>query len=175
MDEPRKKDRTNMVQLLIVVVGFVLVAYCAMVSLMTRDPLWFLGESEAHPSRIVVYHAGQRTELVPGQAGFDDLASAVQTSLAQGFARLSSLGLSDKSLQDAYTQFVTLEVFFDQPVKLHTWFHAGRTTQMLFPITGRHSEESVVLLGQGGKYRAGAPVLHTMEPIRETLRAHGFY
>jgi len=175
MNEPPKKDRTNIIQLLIVLVAAVLVAYCAMVGLTARDPLWFLGGSEAHPSRIVVYHAGQRTELVPGQGGFEDLASAVETSLAQGFARLSSLGLSDKSLQDAYTQFITLEVFFDQPVRLHTWFYAGRTTQMLFPITGRHSEESVVLLGQRGKYRAGAPVLNTTEPIREALRAHGFY
>ena len=105
----------------------------------------------------------------------EELAGAVQTSLAQGFARLSNLGFSEKSLQDAYTRYVTLEVFFGQPVKMHTWFYPGRTTQMLFPITGSHSEMSVVLLGDEGHYRAGAPVLKTREPILEALKSLGFY
>jgi len=156
-------------------VGFVLLAYYGIVSLTSRDPLWFLKRVEGQPSRMVVYHGGQRTELLPGEAGFNELASAVQTSLAQGFARLSDLGFSEESLQDAYARYVTLEVFFDQPVELHTWFYPGRTTQMLFPITGRHSEMSVVLLGDRGRYRAGAPVLETIEPIQEALKDLGFY
>ncbi|MGD2205663.1 MAG: hypothetical protein PVH17_02690, partial [Anaerolineae bacterium] len=62
-----------------------------------------------------------------------------------------------------------------QPVELHAWFPTGRTTQMLFPITGRHSELSAVLLGDEGQYRAGAPILNDMEPIRETVQSLGFY
>ena len=170
-----RSAKTNTAQLLIVLVGSVLLAYYGIVSLTSRDPLWFLRRSEGQPSRIVLYRAGERTELLPGQAGFDELASAVQTSLAQGFARLSGLGFSEQSLHDAYTRDVTLEVFFDWPVELHTWFYAGRTTQMLFPITGRHAEMSAVLLGEGGQYRAGAPVLKTTEPIRGALKCLGFY
>ena len=170
-----RSAKTNTGQLLILLVGSVLLSYYVIVSLTSRDLLWFLRRVEHQPSRIVVYHAGQRTELLPGQAGFDELASAVQTSLAQGFARLSNLGFSETSLQDAYTRYVTLEVLFDQPVEMHTWFYPGRTTQMLFPITGRHSEMSVVLLGDGGHYRPGAPVLKTTEPIREALKSLGFY
>jgi hypothetical protein len=45
----------------------------------------------------------------------------------------------------------------------------------LFPITGRHSDLSIVLLGDESQYRVGAPVLKTMEPIRETLKALGYY
>ncbi len=99
----------------------------------------------------------------------------MQATLDQGFARLTSLGLSEQSLQDAYTQYVTLEVFFDQPVALRSWFDPGRTTQMLFLITGRHAEMSVVLLGDKGQYRPGAPALKTMELIQESLRTLGFY
>jgi len=65
-------------------------------------------------------------------------------------------------------------VFFDQPVKLHTWFDPGRTTQMLFLITGPYADMSVVLLGDQGQYRAGAPVLKTLDPIREALKSLGF-
>jgi hypothetical protein len=170
-----KNDRTNTIQLLVLIVGVVILSYWAVVSLTARDPLWFAGEFEGQPSRVVVYHMGQRTELLPGQAGFDELASAVQATLDQGFARLTSLGLSEQSLQDAYAQYVTLEVFFDQPVTLRSWFNAGRTTQMLFLITGRHAEMSVVLLGDQGEYRAGAPALKTMEPIQGSLKSLGFY
>jgi len=46
---------------------------------------------------------------------------------------------------------------------------------MLFLITGPYAEMSVVLLGEQGKYRAGAPVLKTMEPVREALKSLGFY
>jgi hypothetical protein len=103
------------------------------------------------------------------------LADAIQISLAEGFARLSNLGFSEGSLQDAYAQYITLEIFFDGPIELHAWFPTGRTTQMLFPITGRHSGMSVVLLGDEGQYRAGAPVLNSTEPIREALKTLGYY
>jgi hypothetical protein len=45
---------------------------------------------------------------------------------------------------------------------------------MLFPITGRHSDLSVVFLGRNGQYMAGGPVLQTTEPIRGALRALGY-
>ena len=145
-----------------------------MISMTSRDPLWFLRGFEDRPSRIVVYQGGQRTEFLPGQAGFAELAEGVEASLTQGFARLTNTGFSDNTLQNAYTQYLTLEVFWDQPVDLHAWFHTGRTTQMLFPITGPHSELSIVLLGDGGNYRAGAPALNSLEPVHEALRSLGY-
>jgi hypothetical protein len=175
MTQPARKNRTNTIQLLVALVGFFLLAYYATVSLFSRDPLWFLRMFSDEPSRIVVYHDGRRTELQPGQADFDELSRAVQASLAEGFKRLTSVGFSEQTLREAYTQHLTLEVFFDQPVDLHAWFRTGRTTQLLFPITGRHSELSIALLGDGGEYRSGAPALNNMEPIRETLRSQGYY
>ncbi len=175
MSRTTRKDRTNTIQLLILLVGFVLLFYCAITSLTAREPLWFLSDFKGQPSHIVVYHAGQRTELGAGQAGFNELTGAVETSLAGGFVQLTSLGLSEHSLEEAYTRYVTLEIFFDQPVELRTWFNPGRTTHMLFLITGPYSDMSVVLLGDEGQYRAGAPALKTIEPIREALKALMFY
>jgi hypothetical protein len=45
----------------------------------------------------------------------------------------------------------------------------------LFLVTGRYAEMSVVLLGDQGHYRPGAPALKTMEPIQEGLKSLGFY
>ena len=83
----------------------------------------------------------------------------MRASLAQGVARQSGIGLSEGSLQDAYNQYVTVEVFFDRPVKLHAWFNTDSPTQMLFPITGRHSETQRCVPGRQRQIhvkRAGA-------------------
>jgi hypothetical protein len=170
----RRKDSTNTLALLLILVVAIVGAYYGMVALTTHDPLWFLTEFEDRPSRIVVYHAGEHTELLHGDAGFNVLSTAVQASLAQGFARLTDSGYSKQTLREAYTEHLTLEVFWTRPIELHTWFPAGRTTRMLFPITGNLSEMSVVLLGDESQYRAGAPVLEDMEPIRQALRDLGY-
>jgi hypothetical protein len=169
------RHRTNTLQLVLLVVGFGLLFYYAVTAMMARDPRWFTGEFRGQPSRIVVYHSGERDELRSGREGFDQLERAVASCLDQGFARLSSIGLSEASLHDAYTEDITLEVIFESPVELHTWFNPGRTTQMLFLITGRYGDLSIVLLGDDGRYRSGAPVLQDMEPIREALRSLGYY
>lgn len=174
MEGRAKGGGTNTLVLVALLLGIVALGYYATVALTSRDPLWFLRGVEDRPARFVVYRAGQHTALGPGDPGFAELVDAVQTSLAGGFARLSSTGFSEQTLQEAYTQHVTLEVFWDQPIELHAWFPTGRTTQMLFPITGHHAELSLVLLGDAGHYRAGAPVLETMEPIRDALRSLGY-
>ena len=68
-----------------------------------------------------------------------------------------------------------MEVFFERPVKLHAWFDTGEPTQMLFPLTGRHAELSIVLLGQNGKYLASPPALKTVEPLREAVQSLGYH
>jgi len=166
-----KKDVTNTVVLLILLVGAGLVGYYATVALTTKDPLWFLKGVDDQPSRIIVYHDAQITELQAGDPGFDEIATAVQATLAEGFARLTNIGYSEQSLQQAYSEHTSLEVIWSRPVDLHTWFPAGRTTQMLFPITGRHAEMEIVLLGDNGQYRAGAPVLKDINPIWDVLES----
>ena len=175
MKRPRGKDPTNTIQGIAIVLVFVFLATYGFFSLMARDPVWFVGGFEDRPSRIIVYHHGERTELRPGEDGFEELSNAAVTSLEAGFARLTSLGLSEPSLQDAYTRDVSLELFFERPVEIHTWFSTGRTTQMLFLITGRYSELKVVMLGDEGDYRSGAPQLKSWEPVREALKSLGYY
>ena len=170
------RSRTHPLKMALLVIVLLLLIVYGTISVSAQDFLWFLKGFENRPTLIVVYHhEGKRTELRPGQSGFDDLAAAIQTSLAQGLDRPSGMGFSDASLLDAYTRYVSVEVFFDQPVKLHAWFNTGEPTQMLFPITGRHSELTIALLGQNGQYLSSPPVLKTIEPIREALKTLGYY
>jgi hypothetical protein len=168
--------RTRPLRMILLVIGLVLLIGYGTVSVTSQDLLWFLKRFEYRPARIVVYHhEGKRTELGPGTPGFEELAAAIQASLAAGAERPSGIGFSDASLLDAYSQYVSVEAFFHEPVKLHTWFDTGAPTQMLFPITGRHSELSLVLLGTHGRYLASPPALKTVEPIRQALKSLGYY
>jgi len=171
---PTDKLNTNVLGMLVAVIGFGLLAIYAVIAFTARDAFWFLTYFDERPARITIYHGGQRTELQRGDPGFAELAEAVRVSLAQGVARQSGIGLSDGSLQDAYDLYITVEAFFDGPVKLHTWFNTDQPTQMLFPITGRHSDLTVVFLGREGKYMSGAPALKTTGPIQDVLRAQGY-
>jgi hypothetical protein len=174
MRQPTDRLRTNVGGMLVSVIGFLLLAYYAVTALSARDAFWFLNRFDDKPVRMMVYHAGQQTELLSGDPGFAELAEAVRASLAAGVARPSGIGLSPGSLEDAYKQYITLEAFFDRPVKLHASFNTGYPRQMLFPITGRHSDLNVVFLGVEGTYMSDAPVLKTTEPIRKALQAAGF-
>lgn len=170
-----ERTATHPLRMLLLVTGFLLAALYVTIVVSTDDWLWFLPHFDARPDRIIIYHGGgKRTELRAGQEGFSELASAIQTCLSSGAKRPSGIGFSDASLLDAYTRFLTVEAFFDRPVQLHAWFDTEEATQMLFPITGRHSDLSLVLLGNDGTYLSSPPVLDSIEPLREALHELGY-
>jgi len=172
---PTDKLRTNVPKMLIAVVGFILVVAYGTVAFSAQDLVWFLTDFDARPERVVVYHGGQRTEYLSGAPDFDRLAEAVRASLASGVTRPSGIGMSADSLQEAFSQFVTVEAFFAQPIKLHAWFNTAHPTQMLFPITGRHSDQPIVFLGSNGQYLSNAPVLNSVQPLRDALQSTGLH
>jgi hypothetical protein len=176
MRKETDKIKTGPVRMLVLVAGFVAVLVYGTISVAAEDLFWFMKGFGEQPARIAVYHdGGKRTELRPGDTGFAELNDAIQACLSAGAERPSGIGLSDASLLDAYTRYLTVEVFFERPVKLHAWFDTGEPTQMLFPLTGRHAELSIVLLGQNGKYLASPPALKTVEPLREAVQSLGYH
>jgi len=168
------KVHTNLAAMLLsVLILGVGVAY-SVIAYTTQDAAWFVSRFDDVPERVIVYHEGQKTEYTVGTPGYVELAEGVRSSLNSGVARFSSTGLSEESLQEAYTRYVSVEVFFAQPVRLHAWFFTGQPTQMLFLITGRHSDEAAVFLTATGKYMSGPPVLKNRQPLLDALASLGY-
>lgn len=164
----------TLLKMILVVVIFIVATYFLTIVYVTGDWLWFRKGFDSRPYRIVVYQNGQPREFREGDDGYDTLAEAMRQSLDQGVYRASGVGLSEESLRDAYGKYLTVEVFFVQPVKLHASFFTGNPTQMLIPITGRHSELNVVFLGGKNGYNVNAPALKTTQPLREALTSLGY-
>jgi hypothetical protein len=173
---PGRPAHTHWLRLAFLLAGVLfLVAYGAP-ALIAQDPLWFFNRLDRRPVHIVIHHQkGQSTELWPGHPHFDPLAEAVRVCLSRGLEQPSGLSLSDASLSSTNDRSVTVEAIFLRPVRLHTWFGTDESSRMLFPITDRHPELSLVILGQNGAYLSSPPVLRTIEPLRETLRSLGYY
>jgi hypothetical protein len=174
MDQNSPRIRYNLFGLLIGFAGFVAVVIYGSIALAAQDFLWFVTSFNERPIRVIVYNAGKKTVLEPGQPGFPELSTAILGTLNLGVARQSGIGLSVGSLQDAYTKYETVEAFYSHPVKIHAPFYTHVATQMLFPITGRHSDLAVVFLGYGGNYLSDSPALNSTEPISIALHALGF-
>jgi len=169
-----KDPVANLIKFLIIFVVLIFITIFMSNASTAQDWEWYKNGFTDRPNRLLIHKDGQQTVLLPGQPDFDEIADAVTASLNEGVHTQSGTGLSEVSLDEAYNRYTTLEVFFAQPVKLHTWFFTGHPTQMLFPLTGRHSDWPIVFLGEEGVYRSNAPVLKTKDPLVTVLKKLGY-
>ena len=174
METPKSKSGPSILSLFLTLVVFIAAAVYGTIALAAQDWLWFRSGFKVKPDRVVIYHNGEKAEFTQGDVGYEALAAAVRDSLDRGVARQSGIGMGEVSLQEAYQKYLTVEAFFYSPVKLHAWFNTYLPTQMLFPITGRHSELRVVFLGMDGRYMTNGPVLKDLSPLRAALLELGY-
>lgn len=157
--------------MLIVVIGFLVLIPVLVIAIGTQDVFWFRNGFDVLPYRVIVYSNGDAQEYLQGIPGYDQLAAGVRDSLAVGVQRGSAIGLSPESLADAYAKYTSVEAFFEGPVKLHAAVNTHQPNQMLFLITGRHTDYPIAFMGVDGKYYSNGPILMSNEPLRAALQA----
>lgn len=159
--------------LVVTLLALVAIGY-SVTALMLGDPAWFLPpEVDVPPERIIVYEAGTRHEIRPGDDMYEPLAQSIADALRTTIGFEETTGLSEISQQDAYERFVSVEAWYPKPLELHMRFRVVAPTHILLPITGRHVNKA--FLGTEKGYTAGALVLDPTrtERIRTLLRAMG--
>ncbi len=166
--------KTNLLSGLVVTILTILFIGYIFTSLLLGNFLWVLpAQVDVPPQRIIVYAAGTRYELGPDDPAYEPLAQAVADALRSSRGFSETTGLSAVSLQEAYERFVTVEVWYPEPIRLNLRFKTIDPTRVLIPISGRH--QNAAFLGTYDEYTAGALWLPSekVERIRAILRTLG--
>ncbi len=140
-------------------------------ALANDDPLWFLPIFNDKPQRIVVYQDGCRTELIPGQPGFDELTAAINQTLPQYDGFNATFGMSVESAKETREKQRAVEIFYAKPVTIHTPYRFGHPDSIFIPLSGYFADAYSVFGGRAGEYWAGALRLKSIEPIQRAAAA----
>ena len=137
---------------------------------------WFRTETvNVRPSRIVIIDNGQKSIISQGHADYLPLADALETSLSKlNNTDLVNIGLSEQTLADYDSQSLVLELYFDKPVVFNTMARTGEPTQLLIPISGRHSNGNYVFRGAQGDWWYGAMRMADSSSLHATLQSLGY-
>lgn len=163
---PRFRDM--LITVVLVLVGLVWFG----IALPDRDWLWFLPVFDEQAARIHLYRDGQEIVLFPGDEGYDEVNEAIN-QIVRHIRAKEPLGISRVSQQEYYTRFSAVEVFYDEPVLIHTIHGFPKADKYLFPQSGRHFDPPVVFAGMQWRpdYRGGALVLASREPLDKAVEA----
>lgn len=170
------KEGGSISQLLIIVALTILGIFYAIGWLNTGNALWMLPmQPEYEPQRIIIRDAGQETVLQKGQAGFNELSDALNTSFSDFTnADLVPIGLSEVALNEYNDEAFVLEVYYPQKIRFNLPARMKNVNQLLIPIEGRNAKERYVFMGYNGKWLAGALAMASDEALKQTLRDLGY-
>jgi len=135
-----------------------------------RDWLWFLPVFNEQPARIILYRDGEEIVLLPGERAYDDVNTAINQIVRKVKAK-EPLMMSLESLQETYDALSAVEVFYSEPVIIHTIQRFPMADKYLFPQSGPYAEPPVVFAGfqRWPDYREGALVLSSRAVLDEAV------
>lgn len=140
----------------------------------TGDLLWFLPGVADRAEQIILHDAGRTTVIGPDSPGYEAINAAINQVLSSRLGYQPQFGLSDATRERYYSQDRVIEVFYAEPIKLHSPYRIGKPTSLLIPLEGRHADQNIVFTGAGGEYWPGVLTVETTEPIKEALAQYGY-
>ena len=170
----QKKNSVLEPLLILVVIGVLIIYTLGVFS--SGNWMWFLSNTtELDLARVVIIDHGERHTFTREDADFEMLAAAVNESLHKfSNTDLVDIGLSDQTLDDYAQDGVLLELYFGRPIEFNTLARAGRPTQLLIPIQGRHADGGYVFRGDNGRWWFGAMRMENPQPLTDALRQLGY-
>lgn len=166
--KPRILDATVITAL------FILGTVYFVTALSTGDLVWILPYFAGEPARIVLYRQGESVEIAPDSPDYRTLNDALNRALSSVSNYHETLGMSDQTLADYRARSLALEIFYPQPVVIHSRFHFGRPNTLFIPLAGYHSQYDVVFGGINGSYWPGGLGLKGLPLLKEKLVELGY-
>ncbi|RME47442.1 MAG: hypothetical protein D6791_05795 [Chloroflexi bacterium] len=165
----------SIVQLLGVIALILVVSVYGLISLNTGDLLWFWPKFDAEPAGMMIHCYGRDVKLEPGTVPFSDITALVNQGLS-GAKRWDPLSLSDTTY-DEYQhspRMMTLEVFYEPPVRIHSQYKFfSDVDTLVVPLDGRHARYRVVFGRARGITGPGSFPMETAPLIAEYLNKEG--
>ena len=142
------------------------------IALPDQDWLWFLPVFKEQAARIHLYRDGEQIVLQPGDWGYEEVNEAVNQIVRHVRAK-EPLGISPTTQNEYYERFSAVEVFYAEPVLIHTLHGFPKADKYLFPQSGRHYDPPVVFAGMQRRadYRGGVLVLSSRDRLDEAVDA----
>jgi hypothetical protein len=137
-----------------------------------QDWLWFLPVFNEKATRIHLYRDGEQIVLQSGDPGYDEVNEAIN-QIVRHVKVKELLRLSPEAQEECYTQFSAVEVFYAEPVIIHTRHGFPKADKYLFPQSGHHDAPPVVFAGTQSQpdYRRGALVLESRDRLDQVVDA----
>ncbi len=156
----------------VVIIGFLLFM---VVSMNTRDLLWFWPGFSEIPVEIIVHCYGTDVEITPGQPAFEAVTNAVNTSLS-GSKRWDETSMSDVTYQDYKTspQAMAIELHYDPPAVIHSQYtYFKGVNWLVIPLDARLANTNAFFARTGNFTNSGSYHVKSMVPIITALQEQG--
>jgi len=176
MSPEHEARQPSILGLISTIVLFVLITVYGVISLNTRDLLWFWPKFENQPARILVHCYGEDVEITSASQFLDPMAQILNRTLS-GEKRWDPLSLSEITFDEYRTssRMLTVEVYYPDPVRIHTQTAFFSNVDILvIPLDARHSASNT-LFGrtQAGDQAAGSLHVESLDDLRGYLYTHG--
>ena len=136
------------------------------------DWLWFIPVFDEQPSRIHLHRDGEQIVLHPGDPSYDKVNEAVNQIVRHIRAKEPRQTLPEDQ-EEYYGQFSAVEVFYSEPVIIHTKHGFPRADKYLFPQSEGHHDPPAVFAGMQRQphYREEVLIVESRDRLDEAVDA----
>jgi hypothetical protein len=134
---------------------------------LSGDLRWFWPGVSEQPHEIVIWSNGQQTTVALSDPDYAAISGAVDEAISH-IVGSTDYGPSPETVAE-YRQSFAIEVFYDQPLQIHSRFNLGHPRQIMVPLTGSGYTEGRFFIGAGGIYRAAGPISKGLLPVRTAV------
>ena len=165
LNAPAKKASPMMIVGMLA--AFAVILVWAVPALLSGDFRWFVAGASAQPQRLSIWADGHETTLVPSDRDYPAISQAATEAITHIYG-LSEYGPSVQTI-DEYRQSFALEVFYAEPLQIHSRFNLGHPRHVMVPLTGTGYKEGRFFIGSDGSYWAAGPRTHGDEAVRAAV------
>jgi len=124
-------------------------------ALTNGDLLWFLHSFTPRADWIVIYWDGETTMLFPGDPHYNEVMDAFADAVAHWSGYENGVGLSDENLARYRNEWRLLELYYNDPVTVHTRHLFPEARTFFVPLSGTHANWRRIFSGLIDKPRIG--------------------